>query len=422
MNVIFLSLESTRSDYFGPESPLDTPAIDRICEEGEHFPDTFVQMPHTGNHGSILTGKLPKNSGIRSLGGALKDEEMETVFSFFDQNGFEVRTLLGSGMLKDRGFRGWSYAGSDEISNVEGAIQETREDDLFLFIHYWNTHLPYRTRLPVSGMRDFFANVALRIQQKLFPRGYMGRYNRPFWKEILRYPIKYFWNYRMERIRDLIEEYPERVERGYRESLKEADEYIEEMIRILEDEDALEDTLIVVFGDHGESFNEHQERQEEKRYEHGNFLYDNVLNVPLVLWSRDDSLLESGEKWDRLARSIDILPTALSACDLDFDQESFDGVDLFESSPEYAYAEVNTDERQKAALRSREYKLIRDFRKDEDRFYDIEEDPGETDDISEEEPDRIEKFSQVLQDFRGKVEADEEEEIKSRLRNLGYRD
>lgn len=419
VNVIFLSLESTRSDYFGPRGNVETPAIDRICEEGEYFPNTFVQLPHTGNHGSILTGRLPKNTGIRTLGGALDDEEMETAFTVFRDNGFQTRTFLGSGMLKDRGFRGWNYSGSDRLSNILDTLKDV-DDDLFMFVHYWNTHTPYMARMPMEKPLDLLANASLVLQERFFRRGYMGRYGEPPWKEVFRYPVKYFWDYRRERVRDVIKTHPGRVESGYRRSLKEADEYISELLETLESGGLEDETLLVVFGDHGESLNEHNERDETERYTHGSFLYDNVVNVPLVVWSPDPGLLESGETREKLARSIDILPTVTGLLGLEGDEE-FDGVNLFESSPGQAYAE-SREEVDKAMLRSEEFKLVHDFDDGSTRVYDLENDPGETEDVSGDHKSLVKEKLPELEELRGDSSAEEEEVIKSRLKDLGYRD
>ena len=65
---------------------------------------------------------------------------------------------------------------------------------------------------------------------------------------------------------------------------------------------ALEQTLVVVAADHGESLGEHGERS------HGVFAYDVTMRVPLIVWA---GRRLGGQSWDGLTRLIDVTPTIL---------------------------------------------------------------------------------------------------------------
>ena len=65
---------------------------------------------------------------------------------------------------------------------------------------------------------------------------------------------------------------------------------------------ALEQTLVVVAADHGESLGEHGERS------HGVFAYDVTMRVPLIVWA---GRRLGGQSWDALTRLIDVTPTIL---------------------------------------------------------------------------------------------------------------
>lgn len=57
------------------------------------------------------------------------------------------------------------------------------------------------------------------------------------------------------------------------------DIYVGKIIQALKSKNILDNTLIVVVGDHGEAFGEHKE------FGHGIFCYEESLKVPLIFYS-----------------------------------------------------------------------------------------------------------------------------------------
>jgi arylsulfatase A-like enzyme len=66
-----------------------------------------------------------------------------------------------------------------------------------------------------------------------------------------------------------------------------------------------EDTLVVVVGDHGESFGEHGVQM----WEHNTTVFDEVLRVPLLLRRPDG--VGAGQRVSGLVRTLDVAPTVL---------------------------------------------------------------------------------------------------------------
>src|SRR5215204_3591634 len=64
-----------------------------------------------------------------------------------------------------------------------------------------------------------------------------------------------------------------------------------------------EDTIFVLYGDHGEGFREHG------RYMHGDNPYEEGLWIPMLIHA--PGWFEGGERAKGLASQIDILPTVL---------------------------------------------------------------------------------------------------------------
>ncbi|MEZ6184397.1 MAG: sulfatase-like hydrolase/transferase [Planctomycetota bacterium] len=87
---------------------------------------------------------------------------------------------------------------------------------------------------------------------------------------------------------------------AYEAAVRESDRLLASFMRRLDEAGVLEDTLVVLVGDHGESFGEHG------AFVHNTSLYDEEVTVPLIFWTQDGRL-----KHDEVLRAqqIDILPT-----------------------------------------------------------------------------------------------------------------
>ena len=83
----------------------------------------------------------------------------------------------------------------------------------------------------------------------------------------------------------------------------------------------LDDTLVLVVGDHGESLTEHG-----YLFDHGDDLFDPSLRVPLILWQ--PGRLPAGHRVPCQVSTVDVAPTLLEAAGLDARSAERDGVSL----------------------------------------------------------------------------------------------
>jgi arylsulfatase A-like enzyme len=159
-----------------------------------------------------------------------------------------------------------------------------------------------------------------------------------------------------------------------------ADSQIGRLLEALERRALLDRTIVIVAGDHGESLGERGER------DHGIFIYENVLRVPLMVRARALNPLRVGE----VVRLIDLMPTVLDL--LDVPAPSGDGISLVDVmrgrrrdlDPE-AYSESWYPQRfgwsPLRALREGRFKLIDAPRPE---LYDLEHDPFEEQNLYDE--------------------------------------
>jgi arylsulfatase A-like enzyme len=222
--------------------------------------------------------------------------------------------------------------------------------------------------------------------------------------------------------RDLLDDHDE-----YTAAMMRVDEHVGELQDELEARGIADETLVVFTGDHGEALGEHG-------YEgHGRTLYDEELNVPLAF--DHDALPE--EQVATQVRTIDILPTLLSLVDA----EGLDaaGEPIFEP-PEAGLGDPDaiepTDEGRQlftmayptfgdaVATRTPDWKLIRDREAGAEELYDLEADPAERDDRSDEKGTRREALAEDLDSWLaefGEIERQEiDEDTEEMLADLGY--
>ena len=85
-------------------------------------------------------------------------------------------------------------------------------------------------------------------------------------------------------------------------SLHYADQAFGEILTALEKRGVLKDSILIVFGDHGEAFYEHP-----GNYNHPFYIYEENIHVPLMIWYEG----VEAQKVERVTSHVDILPTVL---------------------------------------------------------------------------------------------------------------
>jgi hypothetical protein len=112
-----------------------------------------------------------------------------------------------------------------------------------------------------------------------------------------------------------------------------ADEMIGELLRRLRDKGALADTLIIVYGDHGDDFWGHGFKG---GMVHGLEPYSNMVWTPLAIWSGGDS---PGMD-NRLASTIDIRATCLAMLGVEHhDRFPYAGKSLLSNAQSHVYSQ-----------------------------------------------------------------------------------
>ncbi|MCX6582259.1 MAG: sulfatase-like hydrolase/transferase [Candidatus Aminicenantes bacterium] len=273
-NVLVITLDTTRADRIGiyGYKPGQTPHIDGIARKGVRFENAYTPAPLTlPAHCSLFTGDIPLAHGVRNNGRYRLPGQIDTLAEILLRRGFTTAAFVSSFTLEsrfglDQGFATYNdnlpvkkgqvktYSSERTAEEVfadfaawfENFHRQDKNKKFFAWVHFFDPHMPYTPPEPFKT----------RFQQN------------PYDGEI-----------------------------AY------MDVYIGKIMTLLEEKQALANTLIVIVGDHGEAFGEHGE------FGHMVFCYEENLRVPLVFYA-PGRLPENKSIADR-ANLVDIMPTIL---------------------------------------------------------------------------------------------------------------
>jgi len=278
-NVLVVTVDTLRADRLGCYGfgVAHTPAIDRLASEGVRCTDAATSAPITlPAHSSIMTGLYPPAHGVRDNGNYALAPEAVTLAERLRAAGYRTGAFVSAAVLTrryglDQGFDVYDddLWAEDEpelfmirerpaARTVDRALawlddwrQHARRQPFFMWIHLFDPHQPYEPR-----SIDLVA---------LAPTPYDAE-------------------------------------------IAEADRGVGRLVEWLQQERLLDDTLVVLTADHGESLEEHGEPT------HGIFIYDATIRVPLI-W-RLPRVFAEGTTYRGPVRHIDIVPTVLAALGL----------------------------------------------------------------------------------------------------------
>ena len=288
-NVLLITIDTLRADHLGCYGfhLARTPEIDRLAAEGTRFTDAIAAAPITmPAHSSILTGLFPPAHGVRDNGSYALSDKAVTLAERLKAAGWRTQAVVSALVLNRRynlvqGFDGydddlWSEdepklfmirdrkapKTADRVLKwLAGWAAEKPRRPFFLWVHFFDPHQPYQA-----------------------PAAEVARSATPYDAEIAM-----------------------------------VDHAVGRIVDDLRRRGLLDDTLIVLTADHGESLGEHGEKT------HAIFIYDATVRVPLIL--RQPGAVPRGEVYRGPVRSVDIVPTVLAALKLPGGRET-QGVDL----------------------------------------------------------------------------------------------
>jgi arylsulfatase A-like enzyme len=391
-NIVFFGIDSLRADHMSCYGypRLTTPHIDRFAQGGTLFERTYSPyIPTTSAYSSMLTGmdlfttqvvalrhKGPLRAEVKTLPEILREEGYNTTCVGFTNNpasrGFDQ-------YLDYAGWGSWNEGRSPKAENLNAvALPELdrlarRREPFLLFLRHMDPHAPY---LPPAPFERMFYHG-----DECDPK------NRSMEPVMAFKPFRdFFASWMPPGITD-----KDYVIAQYDGAVAYMDSSIRAIFTALEALDILDETIVVINSDHGETLYDH-----ECYFDHHG-LYDQTLHVPLIL--HYPGYVPAGRRVAGFNRHQDLVPTLLELAGIETDIR-FDGRSLLPlvrgevASYDSEFYITECTWMRKHGWRTPQWKLILalepDFHwKPPVELYNLVEDPGENHNLAETHPDIV---------------------------------
>src|ERR671917_513392 len=163
----------------------------------------------------------------------------------------------------------------------------------------------------------------------------------------------------------------------YLNCLRLQDIFLENLFNQYEELGLYEDTIFVIYGDHGEGFGEHG------RFLHGDTPWEEGLRVPLII--HDPKRLQNNERVEGLSNQTDILPTVVEMLGYEVESGDYPGYSLLRPLPEDRTLRFSCISSRKclASLNGDE-KYIYHYDNQPEEVFNLSEDPLEKQNLADE--------------------------------------
>ena len=402
-NVLLISIDDLNdwTGCLGGHPQARTPNIDRLADRGTLFSNTHCQSPVCNpSRTSLLTGRHPHTSGVYFLQPDLKQapilKELDTLPERFAKHGYQT---MSAGKIFHGGdgrfFEEWggSMGGfgprpKEKISQPHGhplwdwgAYPENDEEMPDYKIAQWA--VDKLAMLPKDSEKPFFLGVgfyrphvpmfAPKKWFDLFPRDEikLPLVNDTDRRDLCEYAIALTNEEHVSPEHQWIKEAGqwEHAVQSYLASIAFADHCLGIVLDALDKSPHKDNTIIVLFADHGFHLGEKQRWAKRTIWEDG-------TRVPLVVV---DKRFAAGQNSTKPAQLLDIYPTLLELAGLPFDaaQEGHSLVPLLKDpTADWDHIALSSFGKGNFAVRSERYRFIQ-YLDGSEEFYDHLSDPHE---------------------------------------------
>ena len=310
-HVVLAVIDTLRADALGFQgSPHGSPHLDRLAEESVVFTQAMAPSTWTlPSIASLLTSLHPSEIGL--FGGAdgehlprVLGEEHRTLAEAFRDGGYRTVGVVNQIFLTAKHGFGQGFdrydvlpTGSDgfrlnrRLERSLATFDATRASPLFVYVHYFDPHWPYRYRSAED--RAALPESLEAADRDLDPPRSGAQVT------------DWMAAHREEQRRQAVETLAAR----YALEVRFVDGAIAALIDLLRRQGIWDDTILVVTADHGEGFWEHE------RLLHGQPPHEEQIHVPLLVRTPPALAFEAGRRSAPVSL-VDLMPTLLDLAEL----------------------------------------------------------------------------------------------------------
>jgi arylsulfatase A-like enzyme/Flp pilus assembly protein TadD len=404
-NVILITIDTLRADHVGcyGAQNVKTPTLDGLAHDGVVFERAISQVPLTWpSHAVILTGTYPFQNGVQDFTGQPLGAQFRSVAQAFKSAGYATGAVVSAFVL-DRSWglaRGFDYYddafSAQTFQQKESGLVDRRAGESVDHAIRWLK----KTASGAGQPRPFFLWLHLYDPHSPYdpPEPFHTEYSSHLYDGEIAY----------------------------------ADHELGKLIAWLKQNRVYESSLIVMLSDHGESLGEHGED------EHGFFVYNATVHVPLIVKPPAGSGISAG-KQSAPVETAAVAPTLLELAGLkdtgarDAVWKQFQDSGLFagasEKEPAYSETFYPFSSFGWSPLHALENVRFHYIDAPKPELYDLEADPGETNNIAAGQPATVAVMQEKLKTLLarnpfGKQEAGAggtlSPDAQAKLRALGY--
>lgn len=452
-NIILVSLDSLRADhlpfygYSRRTSPELTALLDN--ENTTLFENAYSTTAWTlPSHGSVFTGLYPSEHGV--FDGSDEIDPEATLPAHLSDAGYETTALVNNGWLTSSGiteafdtrtniFEKTTPSNILErnlnrvkmlLSVTDSGAELTLEEfsrqysDLshpyFAFLHFMEPHYIYNPVRPHHQSYNQESTIRLLFEQRTIYRNRGAYYDGQT---------------------SLSEDTLECLKDLYDGEIRYLDKKLAELFEYLRERGDFGDSLIIIFGDHGELFGENN------LIGHHFSLSDSLLRIPLIVKWPDQVQPITDSQVSAIVELSDLFKTILNVCSVKEETvpEERTLTKKYETNHSAAYAEYVTPnsliesfkaqtsdgtmpdhlETNIRSLRRDNFKLV--LAGDQTKLYDLESSEGEGHDVSTSSQSTVDEMEEEIKNYTGNIElnsstssAEFSNGVKKQLESLGY--
>ena len=344
-NVVLVHLESARARSTTPYNKdlKTTPFLDELAGESLFVENAYVVVPRSSK------ATITVNCGI---------EPPLFYGPEFEPGGIPYRCMTD--LLEEQGYNTVFFQSSSEMLDQYGAVAENLG-----YEEYYPSEVMDKRGFAMTNYVSYEDDIMLGPSRAWLEENkdepFMAQYLTGTGRDDYRcIPNRYGYEYFSDD--GLID--------NYHNCMRMLDHFLENLINQYKQMGLYEETIFVVYGDHGEGFGEHG------RYLHGDTIYEEGLRILLLIHA--PGRFEGGERVEGLSNQTDIVPTVLEMLGYNVEDGRYPGYSLLHPLPGDRTLRFSciTDRKCLASIRGTE-KYIHHYGNQPDEIFDLSKDPLE---------------------------------------------